>query len=299
MPSRCPYDSGVPPTPAVSVVIPARDAAGVIGQQLGALAAQTHRDFEVVVADNGSTDGTADAVRAAAGPLDVRVVDASQRPGVAHARNVGMRSALAAKILFCDADDVAEPGWVAALADALDTVDLAGGHLEVGVVNSAQEVSWTLSPTDGGLPVTMRHLPYAVGANLGARRPVLELLGGFDESYVGGHEEVDLAWRAQEAGFSVGFAPDAVVHYRLRSSLRSMVRQRFWYGRSYAQLYRTFRHSGVPRTPVRTELRAYARLLRSLPRDIRRKRFGFWLVTAAWTTGRLAGDVRYRVRCPL
>ena len=178
MPSRCPYHSGVPPTPAVSVVIPARDAAGVIGQQLGALAAQTHRDFEVVVADNGSTDGTADAVRAAAGPLDVRVVDASQRPGVAHARNVGIRSALAAKILFCDADDVAEPGWVAALADALDTVDLVGGRLEVGVVNSAQEVSWTLSPTDDGLPVTMRHLPYAVGANLGARRPVARVPRG-------------------------------------------------------------------------------------------------------------------------
>ncbi len=283
----------------MSVVIPARDAAGIIGEQLTALAAQTRHDFEVVVADNGSTDATVDVVRDALGALDIRVLDASQRQGVSHARNVGMWGTTAPKILFCDADDVVDPGWVAAMSDALDAFDLVGGHLETGRVNPGEVQSRSPSPTAGGLPVTMGHLPYAVGANLGLRRAVVDAVGGFDESYVGGHEEVDLAWRAQEAGFSVGFAPDAVVHYRLRGSLRAMVRQRYWYGRSYAQLYRAFRHSGVPRTPLATELRWYAVLLRSLPRDVRRKRFGFWLVTAAWTSGRLAGDVRYRVRCPL
>lgn len=283
----------------MSVVIPAKDARHLIGHQLAALAQQTMRDFEVVVADNGSVDGTADVVRGAGGTLDLRVVDASQRPGVSHARNVGARHARAPKILFCDADDIVDPGWVAAMSDALDTNDLVGGHLEVTRVNPPEVLAWGGSPTASGLPVTMGHLPYAVGANLGVRRGVLDAVGEFDESYVGGHEEVDLAWRTQHAGMSLGFAPDAVVHYRLRDSLRATCRQRFWYGRSYAQLYRSFRHEGIPRTPLALELRFYAVLLRSLPRDIRHDRFGHWLVTAAWTAGRLAGDVRYRVRSPL
>lgn len=283
----------------MSVVIPARNARDLIGAQLAALARQTTSDFEVVVADNGSTDGTPDVVRSAAGSLDLRVVDASERPGVSHARNVGARHATAPKILFCDADDVVDPGWVAAMSAALDTDDVVGGHLEVTRVNPPEVLAWATSPTTAGLPVTMGHLPYAVGANLGVRRAVLDVVGEFDESYVGGHEEVDLAWRAQHAGLSVGFAAEAVVHYRLRGSLRTMCRQRYWYGRSYAQLYRRFRHAGVDPTPLGRELRYYAVLLRSLPRDIRRDRLGHWLVTAAWTAGRLAGDVRYRVRCPL
>lgn len=283
----------------MSVVVPVRDAAHVVGEQLAALQAQTHGDFEVVVADNGSTDATVEAVRAAAGALRLRVVDASQRPGVSHARNVGARHAAAPKVLFCDADDVVDPHWVAAMAAALDRHDMVGGHLEVTKVNPPQVLAWAGSPTEDGLPVTMGHLPYGVGANLGLRRSVLAAVGGFDESYAGGHEEVDLAWRAQEAGLTIGFAPDAVVHYRLRGSLRSMARQRYWYGRSYAQLFRNFRDSGVRPTPLSRELRFYAVLLRSLPRDVRRHRFGFWLGTAAWTAGRLAGDLRFRVRCPL
>jgi GT2 family glycosyltransferase len=279
--------------------MPVRDAADLVAHQLAALQAQTYADFEVVVADNGSTDHTVETVHRAAGSLRLRVVDASQRPGVSHARNVGARHATAAKILFCDADDVAYPGWVAGLAAALDEADLVGGHLEVTGVNPPRVLGWSGSPTHKGLPVTMRYLPYAVGANLGLRRAVLDCVGEFDESYVGGHEEVDLAWKAQHAGMRLGFAPDAVIHYRLRGSLRGMARQRYWYGRSYAQLYRAFRGSGVTPTPLRRELRFYVMLVRSLPRDVRHGRFGFWLGTAAWTMGRLAGDFRFRVRCPL
>lgn len=283
----------------MTVVIPALNAEDLIGHQLEALAAQTFTDFEVVVADNGSTDRTAEVVHARAGALEVRVVDASGRRGVSHARNTGLREARAAKVVFCDADDIVDPAWVGAMDAALARDDVVGGHLEVERVNPPEVISWAGSPTGSGLPAAMGYLPYAVGANLGLNRQVIDTVGDFDESYVGGHEEVDLCWRAQEAGLTLGFAPDAVVHYRLRASLRAAARQRYWYGRSYAQLYRAFRDSPVVSTPVRRELRAYAVLLRSLPRDIRHGRWGLWVVTASFTLGRLAGDLRYRVRCPL
>jgi cellulose synthase/poly-beta-1,6-N-acetylglucosamine synthase-like glycosyltransferase len=76
----------------VSVVIPARNAAWCLTEQLRALAAQDFDGtWEVVVSDNGSTDGTVALVRdlAASFPVPLRVVDASRRPGPAHARNEG------------------------------------------------------------------------------------------------------------------------------------------------------------------------------------------------------------------
>lgn len=285
--------------PSVSVVIPVRNGADLLPEQLDALAAQTTRDFEVVLSDNGSTDDTVDVALARADELRLRVVDSSQRPGVSHARNVGIRNAAASKVLICDADDVVDPGWVAAMAEALDRDDVVCGRLDISRVNPPVVQSWSGAPPADSLPSTMRFLPYAYGGNLGLRRTVIDVVGEFDPEFVGGHEEVDFGWRVQQAGLTIGFVPDAVIHYRLRPSLRGTMRQRFWYGRSYAQLYRRFRDDGVPRTPWRDEARFYARLVRSLPRDARAGRTGFWLVTAAWTAGRLAGDVRYRVRCPL
>ena len=289
----------MPVAPSVSVVIPVRNGADLLPQQLDALAAQTTRDFEVVVSDNGSTDGTVDVALARVGELDLRVVDSSERPGVSHARNVGIRHAAAAKVLICDADDVVDPGWVAAMSAGLDRHDVVCGRLETGCINSPAVLSWSLPPPADSLPETMRFLPYAYGGNLGLWRSVLDVAGEFDPHFVGGHEEVDFGWRVQQHGLTIGFVPDAVIHYRLRSSLWGTMRQRFWYGRSYVQLYRRFRDAGVPRTPWRAEARSYARFVASLPRDARSGRLGFWLVTAAWTAGRLAGDVRYRVRCPL
>ena len=90
----------------ISVVIPCRDGAGVLAQQLDALLAQeTSAEFEIVVADNGSTDGTADLVRSYADPR-VRVVDAGRAPGANVARNIGITASKGEYILLTDADDV-------------------------------------------------------------------------------------------------------------------------------------------------------------------------------------------------
>src|SRR5690606_10578144 len=95
--------------PQISVVIPARDAARWIDAQLGALACQeVPVPWEVVVADNGSTDDTVARAEAWADRLPVRVVDASGRPGPNHARNQGTAAARGDLLLYCDADDVVQ-----------------------------------------------------------------------------------------------------------------------------------------------------------------------------------------------
>src|SRR4051812_37521166 len=110
---RCPVD--------LSVVIAARDAESTLGEQLRALEAQEwDGTWEVLVVDNGSTDGTVDVVRrAATGWPALRLVPATNGVGPAYARNVGARAAAGRSLAFCDADDVVAPGWVVAVGAAL------------------------------------------------------------------------------------------------------------------------------------------------------------------------------------
>jgi GT2 family glycosyltransferase len=282
-------------------VVPAHDAAATLGAQLEALAAQaTSEPFEVLVVDNASTDDTAGVAASYADRVPgLRIVDARGGRGVAYARNAGVREAAGAVVLFCDSDDIVRPGWVEAMTRALDASDLVGGPLEVLRINPPEVVDSVPTPPADRLPTCMKYLAYATGANLGVRKDLWEALGGFDETYVGGHEEVDFAWRAQLGGATIGFARDAVVDYRLRDSLRGAMRQRFAYGRSYAQLYSRFRGSPIPRARVRHEVKVIGVFVLGGPRALLSARRAEWLTGLAWTLGRWRGALAYRVRPPL
>ena len=99
----------------LSVVIPARNEAATIVEQLDALAAQEWSgSWEVVVVDNGSTDATPDVVTAyGAREPRVRLVQALERAGLNYARNVGIEATHGRAFALCDADDLVAPGWVA------------------------------------------------------------------------------------------------------------------------------------------------------------------------------------------
>ena len=101
----------------VSVVMPVRNGARYIGEQLTALAAQSyHGPWELVVADNRCTDRTVSVVERFRSALPVvRLVEASTRVSLNHARNVGAAAAAGELLAFCDADDVADRDWLAAL----------------------------------------------------------------------------------------------------------------------------------------------------------------------------------------
>ena len=109
----------------LSVVIPCYNAAATIGEQLEALARQEwDGDWEVVVSDNGSTDGSQDVVHGFKDRLpELRLVDSSATRGASYARNVGIEQARGDWILTCDDDDVAADNYVAAMAEALGIHD--------------------------------------------------------------------------------------------------------------------------------------------------------------------------------
>src|SRR4051794_37056620 len=197
--------------PVVSVIIPVLNGAMVIGDQLEALAQQTYEGFfEVIVADNGSTDGTREVAALYAGKLaHLEVVDASARRGANHARNQAAAVARGRVLAFCDADDSVDEQWLERIVASLATADLVGGALRVDRVNDDSVRRWRPSPPLDRLRTFDDFLPYAVGANLGVRADVFRDLGGFHPDYPTG-DDIEIALRVQLAGYCVAFAEGAL-----------------------------------------------------------------------------------------
>lgn len=284
----------------VSVVIPARNAAQTLPAQLDALAEQhLPSSWEVIVVDSGSVDGTAKVVTESRVRVPNLRVMQCDRPGVSAARNAGVRGARGARILVCDADDRVSSGWARALVAGLDSWPLVGGSTSVDELNEPSFVRMRDNPVTTHLPVALEAMPYAIGANMGFRREVFEAIDGFDEMFVYGGDDVDFCWRAQQAGFELGFCPDAVVQYRLRATTSAMMRQQFRYAQANAQLYRRHRKlDQVPKIPVGMQLgnacRAAIALLQ-VGKYARRDTRPAYCSAMACYGGALAGCLRYHV----
>lgn len=216
----------------VSVVIPVRNGAAWIERQLAALAAQeTTCTWEVVVADNGSTDDTAAVARrwALDFPVRLTVADASTRAGIGHARNAGVRASRGAVLAFCDCDDVVAPGWVEAAYAATRTADLVGGlnRLLTDPLDPDAEVlnpGCILQGTFGGA---------VIGCNFAVRRTAFLAVGGFDEALSAyGCDDVEFSIRVNDAGGSVAPAPDMVVYFRRTDDVRGMLRKTYRSGQA-------------------------------------------------------------------
>jgi len=261
--------------PRATVVIPMYNAAATIGEQLDALAGQTVSDFEVVVADNGSTDGGPSIV--AAHRVGAQLVDASQQHGPGHARNVGSDAASGERLLYCDADDVADPHWVEALSGALDTWDLVGGKIEVHRLNPT---SYRWRAPNAWNP-SAKPLPTRSGANLGIRRSVLSEIGGWGLFRCA--EDTELCWRAQLAGFSLGFEERAVMHYRPRNTLWDhAVQQHYW---GYGDVSVQARFPQFDPRPMASRWRFAGWMVKNSPLLLRGQGRGAWVGTVAYRLG--------------
>jgi len=282
------------PVTSVSVVIPLLDNVGDLAAQLHAVTTQECRvPFEIVVADNGSTDGSLE-LAAAWSTRDgrVRVVDASDRPGPAAARNRGVATSVADAVAFCDADDVVAPGWLQALVDELPDADVVAGACDFASLNGGEQGKTVVSHASH-----FGFLPAGLGANLAIRRAVLLRIGGFDEELQVG-EDIDLCWRAQLAGHRFVSATEPVVARRDRAAARPRRTQLMRYGRSEAALFRRFRGEGMPRN-VGLTAKTYGWLMLNLPRaavdPVCRTR---WTRAFYVRWGRMCGSVEHRVLFP-
>ncbi|WP_432504963.1 glycosyltransferase family 2 protein [Kineococcus arenarius] len=286
--------------PDVSVVIPTRNGSRTLGVQLDALARQrTQRRYEVIVADNGSTDGTRELVESYAVEHPwLRWVDASARTGSNVARNVGTDAARAEFVLLCDSDDEVTEDWLELLASGLERASAVGGRLEREKLNA--EYSARYGPPGGydGITKQLGFLPRPIGANAGYRKSAWEEVGGFNEDYVRGGTETEFYWRLQLAGHTLLDVPEAVVHYRLRPDLKTSVKQMYIWGRQSPMLYRDFRAHGME-YDVRESLRRCKSIVWLALHSYRGAFERLHLLrTVGYQLGRIVGSVKYRVVFP-
>ncbi len=286
----------------ITVITPLRDAAATVGEQLDGLA---HQDYggawELVVVDDGSTDGSMEIVERRLRSLPTsRLIRADRAPanGASRARNIGAAAARGDLLAFCDADDVVSPGWLSAIARGAREGDIVGASLDVSSLNDPAVQLWHGEPAQQRGHALHRFLPWAPTCACAVWADVFRAVGGFDEQHPGA-EDIDFAWRAQLAGHRLHFASDAVIAYRYRPGLRSTARQEYRWGKADARLFRDFAAAGMKRTALGYTLGRWALTvicIPILPWSARQR--GRWTVRAARHCGRLVGSMRERVFFP-
>jgi glycosyltransferase involved in cell wall biosynthesis len=225
-----------------SVIIPILNAAGTVGSTLDALVEQSWpSDWEVLIADNGSTDSLGAIVRPYKTKIpSLKVIDASAKRGPAYARNMAVGASTGDRILFCDADDVPGRGWSTAMAFALAKHDFVAARFEFEELNPPSLAAIRRGTQTGGLQ-TCQFLPfhYAGSGGIGIYRRLHDAVGGFDETILI-QEDTDYCMRVQLAGHKLVFVPDAVVHIRLRATESGMVIQAYSYAKHVGYLYKKY-----------------------------------------------------------
>jgi glycosyltransferase involved in cell wall biosynthesis len=281
----------------LTVVIPCRSEPELLAEQLDALSRQDAGGvWEVVVADNGSGGALGPVVdRFSAHVPGLRLVDASDRPGAAHARNVGAAAGHGEWIAFIDADDVADTGWVRGMQCALARSRFVASRWDATELNPPDVRASRSVGQEHGVQ-TYRYptfLPHAGGCGLGVHRSVHDGVGGFDEE-LGLLEDTDYCWRIQLSGVPLDFAEEALIHIRLRQTRAGAFRQAYGYGRYNVLLYKRYLGQGMPRLRPRDGLVRLARLLLRFGQLFSRRRRAY-LFSLGFRLGRISGSLRYHV----
>ena len=222
--------------PRISVVVCTFNGQRYLLETLSALGRLDYPDYEVIVVDDGSTDGTS----ATASRFPVRLIRTENR-GLSSARNTGVHNATGEIVAYIDDDAYPDPGWLKQLALAFRSGEYAG----VGGPNvPPADDSWMgecVANAPGGpahVLLSDREAEHIPGCNMAFRREHLIAIGGFDPQFRVAGDDVDICWRVRERGWSLGFSPTATVYHHRRDSLRAYWKQQVGYGKAEALLER-------------------------------------------------------------
>ena len=217
--------------PLISVIIPNWNGIAFLAGCLDSLRGQTYDPFEVIVADNASTDGS-QALIGERYPT-VRLVQLNTNRGFTGACNAGIKAARGEVVILLNNDTEVAPDWLAEvmaafdrhpeaglvaskmlLFDRRDTLHTAGDLVYVSGLPANRGV-WQV---DGEAYSREEYTFSACGGSAAYRKAMLDQIGLLDDDFFFSCEDVDLAWRAQLAGWKCVYAPCAVVYHRLAAT---------------------------------------------------------------------------------
>jgi glycosyltransferase involved in cell wall biosynthesis len=222
--------------PRVSVVVCTHNGAKTLSECLAGLTRLAYPNLEVIVVNDGSTDESGRVAE----QFEVRLIHTPNH-GLSAARNAGLNAASGDIIAYIDDDAFPDSAWL----DHLVLTLLTSSHVGVGGPNIPPSndgfVADCVSHAPGG-PVHVllsdqvaEHVP---GCNMAFWKSSLEAVGGFDPQFRTAGDDVDICWRLQERGWTIGFSPAAMVWHHRRNSVGAFLRQQNGYGKSEALLER-------------------------------------------------------------
>jgi glycosyltransferase involved in cell wall biosynthesis len=216
--------------PKISVVVCTFNGSRTLSECLNSLLRLEYPNYEVIVVNDGSTDATAKVVDS----YGFTVITTENR-GLSSARNTGLQGATGEIVAYIDDDAHADPHWLRYLAGTFMNTRHAG----VGGPNIAP-------PGDGLVAECVAHSPgnpvhillsdseaeHIPGCNMAFRKAALEAIGGFDPQFRVAGDDVDVCWRLQQKGWTLGYSPGAMVSHHRRNSIRAYWKQQHNYGKA-------------------------------------------------------------------
>lgn len=196
------------PSSFVSLVIAVYNQLRYTQQCLDSIARCTEEPYELIIVDNGSSDGTREFLNT----VKVGVITNGTNLGCARAWNQGVRASKGSVIGILNNDIVATPGWLAGLMAFMEQT----GH---GIVSPSAREGALNYDLDSYASEFAHRCAHATRAEIYAacmmiRREVFDRVGLFDENFsYGGGEDIDFLWRARRAGFSVGMTGSVLIHH--------------------------------------------------------------------------------------
>ncbi|CAG0929291.1 Poly-beta-1,6-N-acetyl-D-glucosamine synthase [Thermoflexales bacterium] len=217
--------------PTASLIIVNWNGARHLPTCLNALRAQAYRNFEVIVADNASRDDSLELL--ARDYPEVKVVALPENRGFTGGNNAGIRAAQGTFIVLLNNDTEVDPHWLAEilaaferhpaaglvasqmkLFDRRDTFHTAGDYYRLDGIPGNRGV-WEI---DRGQYDREEYVFSACGGSAAYRKVMLDQIGLLDEDFFFSCEDIDLAWRAQLAGWKCVYAPKAIVYHKLSAT---------------------------------------------------------------------------------
>jgi cellulose synthase/poly-beta-1,6-N-acetylglucosamine synthase-like glycosyltransferase len=220
--------------PLVSVVVCAHNATSTIEECLRSLSRLNYPNYEVIVVDDGSTDGTG-PLSATYGARLIRI----ERGGLSRARNEGIKAARGGIVAFIDADAYADPCWLYFAVTTLEEKKAAA----VGGPNLSPPGDGFIAQCVDQAPGNPTHVliddtraEHIPGCNMIFRKPALEAAGMFDVTHRAAGDDVDVCWKLLARNETIAFSPAAVVWHHRRGTVRGFLRQQRGYGFAEAHL---------------------------------------------------------------
>jgi GT2 family glycosyltransferase len=211
--------------PDASVIIVNHNGRRYLGQCLSSILREDAAEYEIILVDNASTDGSADYVERSF--PTAQVIRSEANLGFGEASNVAARQAKGRYLAFLNQDTSVEPGWLEALIAALEADPRAGlatskillMHAPDRINTCGNEVHFTGLTLCRGMGMSrgthseVEEVSAVSGAAFVIRRELFRALGGFDEIFFMYMEDTDLSWRARLAGHRCMYVPSSIVYH--------------------------------------------------------------------------------------